>query len=228
MPYKPTGRRVGRPEKEDAFKPVSVKLPPDLLDRVKQYARIHQQSLSELIRDGLEWRISEGDIGYFRNTEKQATLQTNSGNTVILQEVKRLVERLVVVVGASESPAGEEVKGEKYFRNTVLPESQQSAPMGEDYPLASEYEDKIDNTVIQDLPACRQEKASSRRAGRPSSKREPILALLREHQEGLSAEQIRGLLSPEKPIGDTLQGLRRGNLVRTEGSGREMRYFLAS
>ena len=27
MPYKPTGRRVGRPEKEDAYKPVSVKLP---------------------------------------------------------------------------------------------------------------------------------------------------------------------------------------------------------
>jgi hypothetical protein len=40
MPYKPTGRRVGRPEKEDAFKPVSVKLPPDLLERVKQYAAI--------------------------------------------------------------------------------------------------------------------------------------------------------------------------------------------
>ena len=61
MPYKPTGRRVGRPEKEDAYKPVSVKLPPDLLERVRQYALIHQQSLSELIRDGLEWRISEGD-----------------------------------------------------------------------------------------------------------------------------------------------------------------------
>lgn len=221
MPYKPTGRRVGRPEKEDAYKPVSVKLPPDLLDRVKQYARIHQQSLSELIRDGLEWRISEGDIGYFRNTENQSTLQTDSGNTVILREVKRLVERLAVVVGASEAPAGEEGRGEPYFRNTVLPESQRSAPMGEDYPLASEYEDKIDNTVIQ-------KKASSKRAGRPSSKREPILNLLRQHPEGLSAEQIRGLLSPEKPIGDTLQGLRRGNLVRTEGSGREMRYFLAS
>ena len=54
--------------------------------------------------------------------------------------------------------------------------------------------------------------------------REP-LNLLREHPEGLSAEQIRGLLNATKPIGDTLQGMRRGNLVRTEGSGREMRYF---
>ena len=76
-----------------------------------------------------------------------------------------------------------------------------------------------DNTVIQ-------ENASSKRPGRPGTMREPILKLLREHPEGLSSEQIRGFLSPEKPIGDTLQGLRRGNLVRTEGSGREMRYFI--
>jgi len=57
--------------------------------------------------------------------------------------------------------------------------------------------------------------------------REPILNLLGAHREGLTAEQIRSFLSPEKPIGDTLQGLRRSNLVRIEGSGREMRYFLA-
>src|SRR5437879_1838069 len=72
-----------------------------------------------------------------------------------------------------------------------------------------------------------QGKVSAKRPSRPSSKREPILKLLREHPEGLSTEQIRAYLSPEKPIGDTLQGLRRGNLVRTEGSGREMLYFLA-
>ena len=57
--------------------------------------------------------------------------------------------------------------------------------------------------------------------------REAILNLLSEHQEGLSAEQIRGLLNATKPIGDTLQGMRRSHLVRTEGSGRELRYFLS-
>ena len=57
--------------------------------------------------------------------------------------------------------------------------------------------------------------------------REPILSLLRSHPEGLSAEQIRGLLNAQKPIGDTLQGLRRSQLVKTEGTGRETRYFLA-
>ena len=56
--------------------------------------------------------------------------------------------------------------------------------------------------------------------------REPILNLLREHPEGLTSEQIRGYLNAQKPIGDTLQGMRRSHLVRTEGSGRDMRYFL--
>jgi hypothetical protein len=77
-----------------------------------------------------------------------------------------------------------------------------------------------DNTVIQ-------KNTSAKQTGRPGTMREPILKLLREHQEGLSAEQIRGLINAQKPIGDTLQGLRRSNLVRIEGSGREMRYFLA-
>src|SRR6266516_4189976 len=184
MPYKPTGRRVGRPEKEDAYKPVSVKLPPDLLERVRQYALIHQQSLSELIRDGLEWRISEGDVGYFRNTENQSITQADTGNTVILREVKRLVERLAGIVGASEVRAAQELREELDYGNTVL-----------------------------------QEIARSRSLGRPSIMREPIIALLRSHPEGLSVEQIRGLLSPEKPLGDTLQGMRRSHAVRTEGNG---------
>jgi len=85
-----------------------------------------------------------------------------------------------------------------------------------------------DNTIIQEYGnTVIQEKASSRRTGRQGTMRESILNLLREHAEGLTAEQIRGLLSPEKPIGDTLQGMRRGSFVRTEGGGREMRYFLA-
>jgi hypothetical protein len=232
MPYKPTGRRVGRPEKEDAYKPVSVKLPPDLLERVRKYALIHQQSLSELIRDGLEWRISEGDTGYFRNTENNPILQADKGNTVILQEVKRLVQRLSEVVGTSEAPAQE--LSESDHSNTVLPKTAKlvrlvdvGIPVDEDVALSAETKAQpladtsgFGNTVIQ-------EKVSAKRPGRPGTMREPILHLLSEHPEGLSAEQIRGLLNAQKPIGDTLQGMRRGNLIRTEGTGRDMRYFLA-
>jgi hypothetical protein len=233
MPYKPTGRRVGRPEKEDAFKPVSVKLPPDLLERVRKYALIHQQSLSELIRDGLEWRISEGDVGYFRNTENVSTPQSDTGNTVILQEVKRLVQRLSGIVGAAEAPAAQE-SSEPDYSNTILPKMPKpvrlvDAGMPEDEEVAVSAETKAQplpdtsyfgNTVIQ-------EKVSAKRPGRPGTMREAILDLLRAHPEGLSAEQIRGFLNPAKPLGDTLQGMRRQAVVRAEGKGRELRYFIA-
>jgi hypothetical protein len=72
-----------------------------------------------------------------------------------------------------------------------------------------------------------QEKATAARPGRPGSMRESILTLLRSHLAGLTAEQMRGLLNPEKTIGDTLQGLRRSQVVKTEGTGRKLRYFLA-
>jgi Ribbon-helix-helix protein, copG family len=60
MPYTPTGRPVGRPKTKNS-RTVSLKMPQDLLDRVQRYARMHRQSVSALIRDGLEWRITEFD-----------------------------------------------------------------------------------------------------------------------------------------------------------------------
>jgi len=57
--------------------------------------------------------------------------------------------------------------------------------------------------------------------------RQPILDLLEEHPEGLSAEEIRVYLRPEKPLGDTLQGMRRQGKVHTRGKGKDMRYFVA-
>src|SRR6266581_2054739 len=58
------------------------------------------------------------------------------------------------------------------------------------------------------------------------SMRQRILSLLYEHQEGLNAEQLRAHLNPEKPIGDTLQGMRKAGVVRFEGSGKARRYFV--
>ena len=58
----------------------------------------------------------------------------------------------------------------------------------------------------------------ARKGGRPRSAiGQQILALLTEHPEGLSAEQIRGSLSPGKPIGDTLSGMKRLGTVQTRG-----------
>jgi hypothetical protein len=57
--------------------------------------------------------------------------------------------------------------------------------------------------------------------------RQRILGLLADHPEGLDAEQMRAYLKPEKPLGDTLQGMRRQRVVTTRGGGRAMRYFPA-
>jgi hypothetical protein len=152
-----------------------------------------------------------GDIGYFRNTENHPVLQADNGNTVILQEVKRLIQRLSGLVGTSEAPAAQE-SSESDDGNTVLPKMAKPVrlvdvgiPVDEDVALTAETKaqplpDTSDfgNTVIQ-------EKVSAKRLGRPATMREPILNLLREHPEGLSAEQIRGLLNAQKPLGDTLQ-----------------------
>jgi hypothetical protein len=73
------------------------------------------------------------------------------------------------------------------------------------------------------------ESAPARKAGRPySPERQQIMTLLAEHPEGLTAEQLRGHLQPGRPIGDILGGMRRTGAVRTEGQGRDTRYFFVS
>ena len=61
----------------------------------------------------------------------------------------------------------------------------------------------------------------------PGAMRQRILTLLREHPEGLSAEQIRAYLQPERPLGDTLQGMQKAGVVTTHGKGRRKRYLVA-
>jgi len=73
------------------------------------------------------------------------------------------------------------------------------------------------------------ESAPARKAGRPySPERQQVMTLLAEHPEGLTAEQLRGHLQPGRPIGDILGGMRRTGAVRTEGQGRDTRYFFVS
>jgi hypothetical protein len=53
-----------------------------------------------------------------------------------------------------------------------------------------------------------------------------ILDLLAQHPEGLTAEQLRAHLSPERPIGDILSGMRRTGAVQARSDGRQRRYVL--
>jgi hypothetical protein len=73
-----------------------------------------------------------------------------------------------------------------------------------------------------------EEALAPRRGGRPlGAMGQRIVTLLGAHPEGLSAEEIRAYLKPERPLGDTLQSLRMRAKVRTQGQGRDRRYFIA-
>src|SRR2546427_13239573 len=73
------------------------------------------------------------------------------------------------------------------------------------------------NAVIQE--------EAPRRPGRKSTLRQPIIDLLREHQEGLTAVQIKVLLGVDKNIGDTLAGMVRNHVIEKRGSGQAVRYL---
>jgi hypothetical protein len=84
------------------------------------------------------------------------------------------------------------------------------------------------NVTDIEIPEQVEEAPPRRKGGRPwSAMGQRIVALLGEHPEGLSAEQIRAFLQPEKPLGDTLQSLRKREKVKTRGAGKDLRYFVA-
>jgi hypothetical protein len=91
--------------------------------------------------------------------------------------------------------------------------------------------DVPDNRQIRssDVPEIIGPPQSTKRGGRPrSALGQRIIDLLAQHPEGLTAEQIRGYLSPEQPLGDILGGMRRTGAVQASGKGRGQRYTLAA
>jgi hypothetical protein len=79
---RPKGTRTAVVELET----VSFKAPVELLARVRKYAKEHRQSLSEIVRDGLVWRVEEGDplnIRYGTVTSGETIYEGNTGNTDI-------------------------------------------------------------------------------------------------------------------------------------------------
>jgi hypothetical protein len=84
------------------------------------------------------------------------------------------------------------------------------------------------NVTDTERPDEEVEEPGQRQTRRPRGEmRQRIVALLSEHPEGLSAEEIRVYIQAEKPLGDTLQGMRRQGKVHTRGQGKDMRYFVA-
>src|SRR5437660_5000633 len=55
---KPTGRPLGRPKTKE-YVTLMARVPEELADRAKRYARLHQQPISVVLRDGLEMLLEE-------------------------------------------------------------------------------------------------------------------------------------------------------------------------
>jgi hypothetical protein len=217
MAYKATGRPVGRPKTKD-YKTISLKMPQELLDRVQTYAGQHRQTISELIRDGLEWRITEGDPRWPSMPDKRY-----SGNTELdelAQPVHLVDEHIPFDEDGRHAPEGPvpPVPERAPDGNTVLPTEAESDH--DATPTQTQY----GNTVLQRKASQPQ---GRHKRGRPDTMRQRILTLLSAHSEGLSAEELRAYLKPEKPIGDVLQGMRTSGVVTTRGKGKAMRYFVA-
>ena len=85
-----TGRPVGRPKGTRTavveLETVSFKAPKEFIERVKRYAKQRSRPVSELVRDGLEWRITEGDPRSLRDAALQApayAMNEYYGNSVL-------------------------------------------------------------------------------------------------------------------------------------------------
>jgi predicted DNA-binding protein len=89
---------------------ISMRLPKELHIRLEQYAAQHRQSISELVRDGLEWRLEEGDprgLGAASTQDDEAYYISNTTKTLadICQALARQEAHLQALVQALERQA---------------------------------------------------------------------------------------------------------------------------
>jgi hypothetical protein len=213
MSAKMAGSKAGRPfvyQSEDE-RPitVSVRIPRELYEQLDARRKQRRTTMSEALLEGARlWLDTPAD---------PRDLILSDDNTVI-QEVQGMI-RAAVQAEIGKLTA---YFGPNRTRAHLMPELETpSAPTPAlDQALAEPASELShdDNTVIQE--------GSAQPRERRGSMRQRILTLLSKHSEGLSAEEMRVYLKPEKHLGDTLQGMQRKGVVRVEGRGREKRYFV--
>src|SRR5712691_3780088 len=87
---KPTGRPRGRPKTKE-YVTLMARVPQDLADRAQRYAGLHQQSISVVLRDGLELLLEEDRYRPFlsdRNTGSAHTSDRPAAPAIIMSDMK--------------------------------------------------------------------------------------------------------------------------------------------
>jgi hypothetical protein len=106
MPRQTTGRPVGRQpkylSKDEQPVTVSLRIPRELTEQAKRYASMHrvEKGMTELLLDGLRWRISDGDprgLGIDHPPQTAQSDNTYYGNTDMptpaLEEIRTALAR---------------------------------------------------------------------------------------------------------------------------------------
>ena len=106
MPRQTTGRPVGRQpkylSKDEQPVTVSLRIPRELTEQAKRYASMHrvEKGMTELLLDGLRWRISDDDprgLGIDHPSQTAQSDNTYYGNTdmstPVLEEIRTALAR---------------------------------------------------------------------------------------------------------------------------------------
>jgi hypothetical protein len=188
-------------------KPVSVtlRIPRTLYDQAQQHAKRRQTTLTELMVEGLQLRL-ETPI----DPRDILAMQ----DITVMQELRQMIaEEVQAALAAQSCKAPATPPAQQIEHKSKTEHYSNAAP-------AHASDPALGHSIITE-PA--------RKGGRPrSALGQQILALLQDHPEGLRAEQIRGYLTPDKPIGDMLAGMKRLGTVQTRGQGKAIRYFSAA
>jgi Arc/MetJ-type ribon-helix-helix transcriptional regulator len=123
----------------DDEKPVtiSMRLPKELHTKLEQYATQHRQSISELVRDGLELRLSECDprgLGDASTQDDEAYYMSNTANTLadIRQALARQEAQIQAIVQALEPQATRESNGLVASHADTAPTTQEGTQVATD------------------------------------------------------------------------------------------------
>jgi hypothetical protein len=197
---------MARPPKPETEKLISVSLriPRALYAEVQERVQLRRTTLTALVLEGLRLCL---------DTPVDPREVSVVHSTTAMQELEALIDARVYAILATERQR-EPVRVAEQPRAKLLHDDNITVIPDQE---AESMQDG--NAVIPTQP--------QKRAGRPRSPMgQRILTLLREYPEGLTAEQIRGHLAPERPLGDILAGMRKTGAVQSRGAGRQQRYVL--
>lgn len=214
--------------REEGKEPMTIWLSRDEKLRLEDLARTWRCTTSAMVEQALAQfhpgsppvPVTVPDTAQLRVLMQEALLETTA--------VTELVTDIVTATLARDLPilVREAIAGIEYtpvmipVTDTISNDTETARPETPVEPLpASQYKAEHGHSLVT-------EPAPVRKAGRQrSALGQQILDLLAQHPEGLTAEQIRGYLTPERPLGDLLDGMRRTGTVRAAKEGRGWRYY---